>query len=125
MPFPVLIPRWVGLCMFQDPVALSYELSCETSSFSHCHSLLPTPQAFTARVFEALLSCAGTLGCILSHSPVAPPGLSINKCGKSHPPATVLPCLTSWVFNSKVFQCFYVETSKGRGVYWVKLVFFH
>ena len=32
----VLIPKWVGLCMFQDPVGLSNELSCETGSFS-CH----------------------------------------------------------------------------------------
>ena len=30
----VLIPRWVGLCTFQDPVGLSNELSCEARSFS-------------------------------------------------------------------------------------------
>ena len=35
----VLIPKWVGLCMFQDPVGLSNELSCETGSFS-CHRLV-------------------------------------------------------------------------------------
>ena len=34
----VLIPRWVGLCMFQDPVGLSNELSCEARSFSCCHN---------------------------------------------------------------------------------------
>ena len=32
----VLIPGWVGLCMFEDPVGLSNELSCEAGSFS-CH----------------------------------------------------------------------------------------
>ena len=31
----VLIPRWMGLCTFQDPVGLSNELSCEAGSFSH------------------------------------------------------------------------------------------
>ena len=30
-----LIPRWVSLCRFQDPVGLSNELSCEAGSFSH------------------------------------------------------------------------------------------
>ena len=28
------IPRWVVLCMFQDPVGVSNELSCEDGSFS-------------------------------------------------------------------------------------------
>ena len=32
----VLIPGWVGLCTFQDPVGLSNELSYEVGSFS-CH----------------------------------------------------------------------------------------
>ena len=33
----VLIPGWVGLCTFQDPVGLSNELSCEAGSFCCCH----------------------------------------------------------------------------------------
>ena len=32
----VLIPGWVGLCTFWDPVGLSNELSCEAESFSCC-----------------------------------------------------------------------------------------
>ena len=32
----VLIPGWVGLCMFWDPVGLSNKLSCEAGGFSHC-----------------------------------------------------------------------------------------
>ena len=31
----MLIPRWVGLCAFWDPVGLSNELSCESGCFSH------------------------------------------------------------------------------------------
>ena len=34
--FLVLIPGWVGLCTFQDPVGHSKELLCETGSFSCC-----------------------------------------------------------------------------------------
>ena len=30
----VLIPGWVGLCTFQNPVSLSNELFCEAESFS-------------------------------------------------------------------------------------------
>ena len=36
-PLLVLIPGWVGLCTFQDPVGLSNELSCEAGSFCCCH----------------------------------------------------------------------------------------
>ena len=32
----VLIPEWMGSCMFWDPVGLSNKLSCEAGSFSHC-----------------------------------------------------------------------------------------
>ena len=32
----VLLPKWVGLCTFWDPVGLSNKLSCEAGSFS-CH----------------------------------------------------------------------------------------
>ena len=35
--FVVLLPKWVDLCMFWDPVGLSNELSCEAGSFSYCH----------------------------------------------------------------------------------------
>ena len=30
----MLIPEWVGLCMFLAPVGLSKALSCESGSFS-------------------------------------------------------------------------------------------
>ena len=35
VPFQLLIPGWMGLYTFQDPVGLSNELSCEAGSFSH------------------------------------------------------------------------------------------
>ena len=34
----VLIPRWVGLCPFQDPAGLSNELTCEAGSLSCCRN---------------------------------------------------------------------------------------
>ena len=40
----VLIPGWVGLCTFWDPVGVSSELSCEAGSFSRhpkLHRFLP------------------------------------------------------------------------------------
>ena len=33
----VLLPKWVGLCIFEDTVGLSNKLSCEAGSFSPCH----------------------------------------------------------------------------------------
>ena len=39
------------------------------------------PQEFLVRGFEALFPCTGTLGWVLSHSPVVPPSLSSCKCG--------------------------------------------
>ena len=58
----VLLPKWVGLCMFWDPVGLSKELSCEAWSFSCCL----TPQRFfQSWVFEALFPRTGTLGCMV------------------------------------------------------------
>ena len=38
----VLIPKWVCLCTFQDPVGPSNELSCEAGSFSCCCLNPPT-----------------------------------------------------------------------------------
>ena len=35
VPFQVLIPKWVALYMFWDPMGLSNKLSCEAGSFSH------------------------------------------------------------------------------------------
>ena len=33
----VLLPEWVGLCTFYNPVGLSSKLSCVARSFSCCH----------------------------------------------------------------------------------------
>ena len=57
----VLILRWVGLCMFWDPVGLSNELSCEAGSFPCCCRLNPT--GVFNQWFEALFPHAGTVGC--------------------------------------------------------------
>ena len=56
----VLLPRWVGLCVFWAPVGLSEELSCEAGSFSCC--CLNLQEVFN-QWFEALFPHAGTLGC--------------------------------------------------------------
>ena len=60
----VLIPEWVGLCTFWDPVGLSNELSCEAGIFSCCSS---TPTGVFNQWFEALFPCAGALGCTVCH----------------------------------------------------------
>ena len=78
----VLMPVWVGLFTFWDPMGLSNELSCETGSFSHCH--LNPHRCFQSEVwgFISLRWSPGLLG--LSYYPVIPPGLSARKCGTAH-----------------------------------------
>ena len=75
----VLIPVWVGLCTFWDPVGLSNELSCEAGSFSRC---CLNPQGVFNQWFEILFPHAGALQLRgLFHSPFVPPGLSACECG--------------------------------------------
>ena len=47
----VLIPGWVGLCTFQNPVGPSKELSCEARSFSHCLNLHRCFQSKVLRLY--------------------------------------------------------------------------
>ena len=91
---PVLIPRWMGLCTFWDPVGLSNELSCEAGSFFHCH--LNPHRGFSFFFFNFYCySITGVFSirclrfifpgwnpglCRLSHSLVVPPSLSACKC---------------------------------------------
>ena len=74
----VLIPEWVGLCMFQDPVGLCNELSCKAGSLSR--SCLNPTGVFNQR-FEALCPRAGALGCVVCFTPHRLSGLSVRECG--------------------------------------------
>ena len=51
----VLLPEWVGLCTFCDPVGLSNELSCEARSFSH--SYLNPHRCFHSVVWGFISPC--------------------------------------------------------------------
>ena len=96
VPLQVLIPRWVGFCMFQGPVGLSSELSRETGSFCHCcnshrflHSEVLRPQ------FSVLKPC------VVCHAPqvllLAYPHRSVGNPvhqAPPHPPGPP-PCHTS------------------------------
>ena len=80
----VLIPRWVGLCMFQDPVGLSNELSCEAGSFSFC---LNSQRCFQSEVLRlyfpavepwvawSVLLPPQLFLLVYLHANVGPPGL--------------------------------------------------
>ena len=59
---PVLIPGWVGLCVFYDPVGLSTELSCEDGSFSWCLSPYNFLQPEVLRLYFPVLECSGNAG---------------------------------------------------------------
>ena len=73
-----------------------------------------TPTSFSARGFEAVFPCAGTLGYSLSDSPVAPSSLSARKCGTTqfsshglaagplHPSRLSPPLLPAWMNVSSV-----------------------
>ena len=81
----VLIPGWVGLCMFWAPVGLSNELSCEAGSFSHCRL---NPTGVFSQTFESLFPSAGTLGCRVCCQVIQPP-----PCLKSSPSGCPSPPL--------------------------------
>ena len=89
----VLIPGWVGLCMFQDPVGLSNELSCEAGSFSCC-CLNPTG-VFNQR-FEAL--CPPHWNSGLGGLSPSPPAAALPAMLHNPPPhwfCQPLPCQES------------------------------
>ena len=73
----VLIPGWVGLCMFQDPVGLSNELSCRLGVSP---TAISTPTGVFSQRFEALFPHAGALGCVVCLAPqfFLPVYLSVN-----------------------------------------------
>ena len=91
----VLIPGWVGLCTFLDPVGLSNELSCEAWSFSSHHNphMFLSPEVLRL-YFPALEPWVAWSVLLLScSSPLAPhPHANV---GLSGPPATTLPCILS------------------------------
>ena len=55
----VLIPGWVGLCTFQDPVGLSKEISCEGRSFS---CLLNTHRCLQLEILRLYFPTLGSWG---------------------------------------------------------------
>ena len=75
----VLIPQWVSLCAFQDPVCLSNELSYEAGSFSCC--CLNPHGCFHSEVWGFISLHWSPGSCGLFHSPAVPPGVSMYKCG--------------------------------------------
>ena len=85
----VLIPGWMGLRTFYDPVGLSSELSCEAGNFSCCH-LNPhrSFQSEALRLFPPYCN-PGLYG--LSLSLVVPPGLSVCEHGSARPKFTISP----------------------------------
>ena len=71
----VLIPGWVGLYIFQDPVGLSKELSCEAGSLSCHHNPHRCFQSEVLRLyFPTLELWVAWSAC----SPVVPPGSSAH-----------------------------------------------
>ena len=82
----MLIPGWVGVCKFQDPVGLSSGLLCEAGSFSRC---LNPHRCFQSEVW-GFISPLEPWVVGLSHSPFVPPGLSARECGTPGPPAATL-----------------------------------
>ena len=98
----VLIPGWVGLCTFQDPVGLSNKLSCEAESFSHCRL---NPQTFFSHRCQGYISLHWNPGL---HS-LSQSGLSTPKCGTTwssshclagcplHPSCPSPPLLPVWM----------------------------
>ena len=97
----VLIPRWMVLCTFQDPVGPSNELSCEAGSFSYHHNphrfLPPEISRLSFPAVEPWVAQSVSLPsssrfiyiqiwdlCILQPQPHLP-----------HPPAIALLCVLS------------------------------
>ena len=103
----VLIPVWVGLCMFYDPVSLSNELSCEAGSFSPCVNTHKYFQSEALRMYFPMLgpwvtqavslpSCSSHFICMqMWDRPVYQllPGwvLQLPPCRESSPPDCHLP----------------------------------
>ena len=59
-------------------MGLSNKLSCEAGSFSRCSNL---HRFFSARGFEALFNCAGTLGCMVCLAPQLFLLVYLHNCG--------------------------------------------
>ena len=75
----VLIPGWVDSCMFQDPMGLSNQLSCEAGSFFCC---LNSHRFFYSQRFWGFISPRWNPELSgLSCSPDVPSSLSAHKCG--------------------------------------------
>ena len=100
----MLLPKWVGLCMFWDPVGLSKELSCEAGSFSCCHL---NPHRCFQSVVWGFTSPSWNSG-LGGLSPGQPAAALPAGCSFAHPtpqsttslglPASALP----WVLSTRV-----------------------
>ena len=98
----VLLPRWMGLCTFWDPIGLSNKLCCE-AGVSPAGSSTFTGD-FNHR-FEALFPWAGTLGCMIRLAPqlFLPVYLHTNV-GPPSPRSTALPGLPAAALPTLVLQ---------------------
>ena len=82
----VMIPRWVGLCAFQDCVGLPTNSPVRLG----VSPAATTPTGFYCQRFCGFISPHWNPGLqSQSRSPVVPPGLSACKCGTGHQPP---PC---------------------------------
>ena len=108
----VLIPRWVCLCTFQDPVDLSNQLSCEAGSFSYC--CLNPHRCFQSEILKLYFPVLDpwVAWCVLLrgsspiylHQNVGPPSPQPQPCCQSSPPGCLslpllltLPLLLVWM----------------------------
>ena len=121
----VLVPRWVVLCTFLDPVVSPTNSPVRLWVFPTA----ATPIYFYSQRFRGFISPCWNPGLHgLSYSPVVPPGLSACKCGMAcstschlawkGPPVATLPqvcstlaaCLqpfyqSEWLFLPQLFGC--------------------
>ena len=85
----VLLPKWVGLCMFWNPVGLSNELSCEARNFSCCR--LNPHRCFQSVVWGFLsLHWKSGLHGLSPGPPAAPSSASYNFAHPTPQSATLL-----------------------------------
>ena len=100
------------MSIFQDPVGLSNELSCETGSLSHRHN----PHVFTARGFEALFPHVGILGCAVCLTPqLCLPIYAHRNVGPPSPPAAAPPGILSTLAvhlaaPTGLDECFFINS---------------
>ena len=80
----VLIPGWVVLCIFKEPVCFSNKLSCEAGSFSLCRNPHRFFQSEILRLYFPMLELW------VEHS-------------------VLLPSCSSWFIHTQMWDCLLLE----------------